>query len=413
MKFKISTLHWRLCKMGLIFSFLAGCATAKQVEDKSGKWIGTWAAAPQLVESPNMPPEPGLSMNTIRQIVRVSIGGNTIRIRFSNDFGVNPLILKSVSVSSVSDSSKIDLQTRKFLTFNGEESVSVPAGSEIYSDTLAFSLKQNSKLAIDVNYGETFQQLTGHPGSRTTSYILDGNQLDNPDFKDAVKTDHWYTIMGIDVWGSEKTSAVAILGNSITDGRGSGTNRQNRWPDIFSQRLLENPSTSNVGVLNLGIGGNCVVKGGLGPTALERFDRDILSQSGVKWLIILEGINDIGGIRKEEDAAQTVRNLIDAYLLMIGKAHAKGIKVYGATILPFARSYYDTPFRQQVWKKVNEWIRTSGKFDAVIDFAKLMESSEPGVIHPGMHDNDHLHPNEAGYRKMGESVDLRLFENKH
>ncbi|MDR1883953.1 MAG: SGNH/GDSL hydrolase family protein [Prevotella sp.] len=413
MKFKISVLYRRLFKMGLIFSFLAGCATAKQIEDKSGKWVGTWAAAPQLVEPGNMPPEPGLSMNTIRQIVRVSIGGNTIRIRFSNDFGANSLLLESVSISASLGGGSIDLNTRKFLTFNGKKSVSVPVRSEIYSDTLAFPLKQDSRLAIDVHYGETPPQLTGHPGSRTTSYILGGNQLDNPDFKGAVKTDHWYTITGIDVRGSEKTSAVAILGNSITDGRGSGVNRQNRWPDIFSQRLLENSSTSNVSVLNLGIGGNCVVKGGLGPAALERFDRDILSQSGVKWLIILEGINDIGGISKEEDAAQTVQSLIDAYSLMIGKAHAKGIKVYGATILPFARSFYDTPFRQQAWREVNEWIRTSGKFDAVIDFARLMESSEPGVIHPDMHDSDHLHPNQAGYRKMGEFVDLGLFENKH
>lgn len=201
------------------------------------------------------------------------------------------------------------------------------------------------------------------------------------------------------------------MGNSITDGRGSGTNKQNRWPDIFSQRLLENKATRNIGVLNLGIGGNCVVRGGLGPTALNRFDRDILSQNNVKWLIITIGVNDIGGIRTAEETSKVVENLISAYTQLIDKAHAKGIKVYGATILPFAKSFYDTDFRLQARDKVNEWIRTSGHYDAVIDFDALMrQSDDPKTILPDVHSGDFLHPNEAGYEKMGRFVDLGLFK---
>ena len=358
-----------------------------------------------------MPPEPGLTENTLRQIVRVSIGGGVVRLRFSNAFSKSPVELKSVAIAQSLEGGSVDVSTQKALKFNNNPGIIMAPGGEAFSDPVKFNLKPGSKLAVTIHFGKTSPDVTGHPGSRTTSFILSGNNISSSGFAGAVKTDHWYVIQGIDVQGNKNSKTIAVLGNSITDGRGSGTNKQNRWTDILSARLLENPDTKNTGVLNLGIGGNCVVRGGLGPTALERFDRDILSQSNVRWLIILEGINDIGSAKTQVEADKIAAELIAAYDEMINKAHAKGILVYGATILPFAGSFYDTPYRQTARDTVNEWIRNSRQFDAVIDFDKIMRNPDDvKTILTDMHDGDFLHPNQAGYRRMGENVNLGLFK---
>ena len=390
---------------------LLGCSGSKSLLDKNSGWVGTWTTAPQLVEPHNMPPAPGLTDNTIRQIVRVSVGGEEVRLRFSNAFSKSPVEMKLAAIAQVSEGGSIDVSSQKLLKFNKNESVKMTPGGEVFSDPFKFNLKPGSLVAITIHFGKTSPDVTGHPGSRTTSFILPGNNIASADFSGSVKTDHWYVIQSMDVKASKSSKAVAVLGNSITDGRGSGTNKQNRWPDILSARLLANEATKNIGVLNLGIGGNCVVRGGLGPTALERFDRDILSQSNVRWLIILEGINDIGSIKTDEQADKIAKELIRAYDEMITKAHAKGILVYGTTILPFAKSFYDTPQRQKARDAVNEWIRNSRRFDEVIDFDKIMRNPYDVItILPDMHDGDFLHPNEAGYRRMGENVDLELFK---
>lgn len=407
-------------KRFLFFSlliFLVGCksnqTTSKRTEKSNTQnWVGSWATAQQLVEPNNMPPAPGLTDNTLRQIIRVSIGGKRMRLRFSNIFSNENTVLKSVSVANAVEGSTIDGKTQKTLSFNGNASVTMNPQQEVFSDAFDFALQSGQFLAITIHYGSTSQKTSGHPGSRTTSYILEGDNSKSVDFAGAVKTDHWYTIMGLDVVDTKNSATIVCLGNSITDGRSSGTNKQNRWTDILSGRLLENKNTENIGVLNLGIGGNCVVQGGLGPTALDRFDRDVLSQEGAKWLVLLEGINDIGGLRKAEDAPVMAQKLIDAYKVMIDKAHAKGLKVYGCTILPFAKSFYDAPFKQEARDIVNAWIRNKESgFDAVIDFDKAMVS-EPGskTILSDMHDGDFLHPNELGYKRMGEVIDLDLFK---
>lgn len=397
--------------VGLLIAFVVqGCFNAKSLSNKNTHWVGTWATAPQLVEPRNMPPEPGLSNNTLRQIVRVSIGGEVIRVRFSNVFSTRPVELRSVAIARSLNGSRVDISSQKILKFSGNSDIVLTLGSETLSDPIKFDLKPGSTLAITIHFGKTSPDVTGHPGSRTTSYILTGNQLSSADFAESIKTDHWYVINGIDVQSSANSAAIAVLGNSITDGRGSGTNKQNRWTDILSERLLSDPQKKHIGILNMGIGGNCVLRGGLGPTALERFERDVLSQSNVKWLIILEGINDIGGIKTQKEAEEVAGELILAYDNMITKAHARNIRVYGATILPFAKSFYDNEYRQHARDIVNEWIRTSGHFDAVIDFDKTMQN--PGdmkTILPDMHDGDFLHPNEAGYKRMGEGINLSLF----
>jgi lysophospholipase L1-like esterase len=267
------------------------------------------------------------------------------------------------------------------------------------------------QLAITIYFGQTSPDVTGHPGSRTTSYLLAGNQISSIDFKGSIKTDHWYIINGIDVKAPPSAAAIAILGNSITDGRGSGTNQQNRWPDILAERLLNNPATQQVGVLNLGIGGNCVLRECLGPSALERFERDVLRQFGVRWLIVFEGVNDIGQTPDEPAAMQVAQDLIQAFGKIIDDAHAAGLLVYGATITPIGKSFYYKDFREKARTMVNEWIRASGRFDAVIDLDQATRNpAEPSNIRDGLHDGDYLHPSQMGHKILGEAVDLKLFE---
>ncbi len=401
----------RLRISALVCAFVLIACCAKPQTD--GSWVGTWSTAPQLVEPHNLPPEPGLSNNTLRQVVRVSVGGDSLRVKFSNEFSVGPVILKKVQIAVSTGGSSIDTSSITYLTFNGIKETTIPAQASVTSDATAFRLKQRTDVAITIYFGQTSADVTGHPGSRTTSYLIAGDHVSSSVLTGAKEVDRWYIIKGIDVKTPGKAGAVVIIGNSITDGRGSGTNKQNRWPDILSERLLSNPGTRHIAVLNQGIGGNCVLRQCLGPSALDRFERDVLNQCGAQWLIVLEGINDIGQAADSITAIKIADDLIDAYTRMIDKAHAKGMLVYGATILPFGRSFYDTSFRQKARDLVNMWIKTSNRFDAVIDFDKVMrDPADTLLIKSGLHTGDFLHPNEAGYKTMGEAVDLKLFEAK-
>ncbi len=374
------------------------------------EWVGTWGTATQLVEPENNPPLPGLANNTLRQVVRVSIGGEYLRIRISNEFSANPVTMKSVWVAVSLGEGRIDVSSATNLTFNKESSVTLNPGDVVVSDPFMFALTPRMDVAISIHFGEVSAVLTGHPGSRTTSYILEGEQTGNPDFMEASTTDHWYFINGIEVLSST-AAAIAIIGNSITDGRGSTTNSQNRWTDIFSERLLNNSGTQHVSVLNMGIGGNCVLKNCKGPAAIDRFERDVINQQGVRWIVLFEGINDIGGTTSLAEANSVADSLIFAYEQMINKAHKMNLSIFGATIMPFKGSFYYEEFRDKARIRVNNWIRNSNKFDAVIDFDKFMQNPSDTVsLISTLHDNDFLHPNKHGHKKMGESVDLKLFE---
>lgn len=422
--FRLYYLSFSIYTLGILLFILSGCKNTNEKETiinsdsevhaekaDSTIWVGTWGTAPQLVEPHNMPPEPGLNNNTIRQVVRVSIGGDSLRLRFSNEFSTDTVIMKKVSIAVSKEGSVIDTTTIKELKFNGKSEATINPGIDVTSDPFSFNLKPRTDIAITIYFGKTSSNVTGHPGSRTTSYIVEGDKTTTADLADATETDHWYNIKGIDVKAPASSGVVVILGNSITDGRGSGTNKQNRWPDILSERLLSNPETINVGVLNMGIGGNCVLKECLGASAIDRFERDVLSQHNVRWLIILEGVNDLGQAPDRTSAAKVSKEIIEAYQGMINKAHAHNIKVYGATILPFNKSFYYKDYREEARKTINEWIRNSGEFDAVIDFAKALQSPEDAsTILSEAHSGDFLHPNENGYKMMGEAVDLGLFE---
>lgn len=397
----------------LLAAALGGCAGSSGPQPSQNEaWVGTWGTAPQLTEPSNLPPEPGLSGNTLRQVVHVSLGGSRLRMHFSNAFGTDPVTMEEVHLANAMGGSAIDPSTDHALTFGGRTSVTIPAGETVTSDPFDYPLAPLSDVAITIKFGDTSPAVTGHPGSRTTSYLQAGNAVTAPEMPSAERTDHWYIITGIDVVAPE-AAAVVTLGNSITDGRGSGTNKQNRWPDELARRLQADPQTQQVAVLNMGIGGNCVLRQCLGPSALDRFERDVLGQSGVRWLVILEGVNDIGGTQGADAADAVAQDLIAAYQQMVERAHARNILVYGATILPFGGSFYDTPERESARQTVNEWIRTSGVFDAVIDLdAALRDPADPTRLLPEADTGDHLHPNETGHRKIAEAVDLQLFATR-
>lgn len=379
--------------------------------DAPSKWVGAWSTAPQLVETANMPPSPGLTNNSLRQIVRVSLGGDTLRLRFTNDFSTSAVTLKAVTVATSKGGRLIDASTLKSLTFQGSPSATLAANSSLVSDPVAFRATARTDLAITISFGQTSSTVSGHPGSRTTSFLLAGDKATSTDFAGSTATEHWYAINAIDVRAPASAAAVAILGNSITDGRGSTTDQQNRWPDVLSDALQKNAATKQVGVLNLGIGGNCVfASGGLGPTGVSRYKRDILDQSGVHWVVIAEGVNDIGGVSTAANATTTANSLIAAYKQMIADAHARGLKVYGATIMAFKGNGYYNQYSESCRAAVNKWIRTGGSYDAVIDFDKLTRSgSDTAKLGIATYQNDGLHPDAAGYRKMGEFVDPNLF----
>ena len=382
---------------------MAGAAMAK------GHWVGTWGTAPQLVERHNNPPAPGLAGNSLREIVQVSIGGKTVRLKLTNEFSKEPTEIKAIELSIAKTaglSSEVDEKTTVSLTFNGSPSVTMPAGGSVVSDPVRFKIGPRENVAITIHYGAASQTVSGHPGSRTTSYLKEG---DTRDFSDAVRTDHWYTIQTLEVEAPKKAGAVAILGNSITDGRGSTTNQQNRWADVLSRRLLQNKATRQVGVLNMGIGGNCVLRGGLGPTGEQRYPRDLFGQEGVRWIILFEAVNDLGG---SWNGVQTAEGVIDVYKKIIEEAHAKGIRVFGATITPFKGNNYYNPDHEKGRQTLNEWIRTSDLLDGVIDFDKAVRNPEDpeALQREFLFENDWLHLNAKGYETMGSAIDLKLFE---
>lgn len=366
-------------------------------------------AAQQLTEPGNLPPAPGFTDSTLRQVVRVSLGGKQLRVRLSNEFGTVPLTLTAVHVAKPREGSwspAILPETGRALSFQGQPSVTIPPGAAAVSDPFPFDLPPLSDLTVTLHTRTRTPEITGHPGSRCTSYLKEGSHVSAPDLTNSVKADHWYFLSGVEVQAKEGTrAAVVTLGDSITDGRGSPTNGNGRWPDYLARRLQANRSTANrVAVLNAGIGGNCVIKGGLGPPALARLERDVLGQPGARWLIVFEGINDLG--TRSAGAA----DLIAAYRQIIDRAKAKGLRVYGATILPCAPSFYSTPELESARQEINHWIRTGRAYDAVIDFdAALRDLKDPTRLSAAAESKDHLHPEGLGHKVLADAIDLKLF----
>jgi lysophospholipase L1-like esterase len=400
-----------LVAVAALTTLLAACVRPVATPSApSANWVGSWNAAQQLVEPRNLPPAPGLSGSTLRQVVHLSIGGSRVRFHFSNVFGDGPVALDAVHVAVSAGGSAIRPETDRAVTFEGRPSVAIAAGASAVSDPLDVALAPFADLAVTIAFGQAPAAVTGHPGSRATTYLQAGDRSTAPDLPDAVKTEHWYILSGADVIAADGSAAVIALGNSITDGRGSGTDKNDRWTDDLARRLEADPRTAHVAVLNAGLGGNTVIRGGLGPTALSRLDRDVAAPAGARWLVVLEGVNDIGTARGSEAVAAIAGELIAGYQRIIAMAHEHGLRVYGATILPFGGSNYDAPDREAARQAVNRWIRTSGAYDAVIDFDAVMRDSlDPARLRAEADVGDHLHPSEAGYRLMADAIDLSLF----
>ncbi len=366
-------------------------------------WKGTWATAVEWTGKGDMPKE-SLSNRSCRQVVHVSFGGKELRLKLSNEFGKTPVEIKSAYIADTNDGCIwfVKDKTAKYLSFGGKKAVTIQEGEVIYSDEIKYNLKAGQLLTVTIDYGKnTPENATSHRGSRTTSYIVNGlkktpKPMDKC-FNDGEKVDHWYNLSAIEVKTSEEVPVVAVLGNSITDGRGSTTNKQNRWTDFLSDALNQEKS---YGVLNLGIGGNCVVEGGLSEPAMKRFDRDILGQKGVTQLIIFEGTNDIGCSNGNyEHVADT---LIACYKVLIGKAKEKGIKVYGGTITPTKGNGWYSVWHEAIRQTVNEWIRKSNAFDGIIDFDELVRDPQDPQRLKAEYSDDWLHLNPKGYEAMGK-----------
>jgi hypothetical protein len=318
------------------------CTTPTLAAD--GHWVTTWGCGPQLTETNNLPPAP-LANSTLRQFVYVTLGGKHLRVRFSNAYGTNSVEINSADIALSAGTGEINTATDKALTFHGAPSVNIPPGESIFSDPCDFALPALTNLAVSIYFGNiSATTINGHPGSRTTSFILATNAVKAADMTGAAKTAHWYIITGVDVLADASSKGGVTLGDSITDGRGSTTDGNDRWPDNLARRLAANAPTAGLAVVNMGIGGNAIF-GGLGPAAVARFDRDVLNQSGVCWLIVFEGVNDIGGASASGCPALAT-NLINAYIQFANKAHARNMRAYGATITPFGgNTYYTTAHR--------------------------------------------------------------------
>lgn len=383
------------------------CCAPLKAPAAAEHWVGTWGCGPQLTEPSNLPPAP-LANSTLRQFVRVTLGGKRLRARLSNAYGANAVVVNAAHVALAAGagsagSGNIDPATDKPLTFHGAPSATIPPGEAVLSDPIAYDLPPLTNLAVTLCFGNiSATAINGHPGSRTTSFIQSGNAVSAASLPAAAKTAHWYVLTGVDVLADASSQAIVILGDSITDGRGSTTDGNNRWPDDLARRLSTNALTAGVAVINMGIGGNGVFDG-LGPSAQARFDRDVLGQSGVRWLIVFEGVNDIGG-------GASAQSLTNAYAQFVDQARARNLRAYGATITPFGGHAYYTPAHEAVRQAVNTWIRTSGKFDAVFDFDAVVRNPATLTNLLSAYDSgDGLHLNPAGYRAMADSVRLSSF----
>ena len=395
--------------MKRILATLLILATVLSLSSCKKDWVTTWATALQIAEPHNTPPEPYLADNSFRQILQTSVAGKQLRLHLSNIFGEEDVEILGVEIAgakTMGASPEIYEKSSVSLTFNGKKGVVIKPGEDVVSDPVKFKLDERMNLAVTIHYGSiSSTRITSHPGSRTTSYIAEGNTTDfsNP----VAKTDHWYTISSIDVVPTKKASAIAVLGDSITDGRGTTTNGQDRWTDHLSRNLLEHGR--NIAVLNFGLGGNCVLRGGLGPTGQSRYARDLFGHEGVKYIILFEGVNDIGGSR---DALETAEGVKKVWQQIIKEAHERGIKVFGATVTPFKGNGYDRGNHEEGRKALNEWIRTGGEFDGVIDFDAMVRDTEvPDRLNPAfLFENDWLHLNASGYELMGRGIDTGLFD---
>ncbi len=375
-------------------------------------WVGTWATAPYSASNTEM--KLGETDMTLRQIVHVSLGGSRLRIVLTNEFGSDPLRVQSAHVALSTGGSEIGLASANALTFSGREAITIPPGASAISDPADLKFPPLSDLAISLFIpAQPIHSRSFHGFADQTNYMTPENVVGQKKFSDARTFESWEFLKGVDVVAPESAGAIVCFGDSITDGALSTKNANARWPDVLARRVQADKKLRALSVLNEGIGGNRVLHDGTGPNALARFDRDVLTHPGVKYFIFMEGINDIGNATNPKGGKDpiTAEELIAGLQQMVERAHTHGIKAIGATLTPFVGAGYQSAEGEKIRVAVNGWIRTNKALDGVVDFdLATRDPSNPAVFSKTADSGDHLHPGDAGYKAMGDSIDLpRLF----
>jgi lysophospholipase L1-like esterase len=402
-----------LLAVGLLMGVGVSAAAQATPSAPPPHWVGTWATSPFGGDPWHTVPT--LVDSTLREIVHTSIPGKALRIRFTNEFGTEPLRIDAATVALSAGESAIQPESLHTLAFGGQPSIVIPPGAEAVSDPVEMPTGAFTNLAI--SFYLPLQQIghvSVHSSAQQINYIQSGSNVGGaPNLSTAATVASWYFVKGVDVEPvAPHAAAVVAYGDSITDGAYATDNENHRWPDYLAVRLHNDPATAHLSVLNEGIGGNCVLITCVGPNALARFDRDVLSQSGVKYVIVLESINDIGTLHEPNrpDYKLTAADLEQGLRQIVARAHEHGIKVFGATLTPYKGADYFTEQGEQIRESVNDWIRNGGGFDGVVDFDKATrDAANPLVYAPAYDSGDHLHPKDAGYSAMANSIDLSLF----
>jgi lysophospholipase L1-like esterase len=395
--------------------------TCIQAQQKGREhWVATWTTAEQLARPPAAPPAAaqlpgarGFNHQTVRMIARTSIGGRRLRVVLSNAFGSQPLEVGAAHIAIRAKDSEIVAGSDRALSFNGKPGCTVGPGMVILSDPVDLNIAPVGDLAVSLYFpGETGPP-TSHSTGLHTTYVKDGDVTGQAAMADAVTTQSYYWLEGIDVMAPAAAALIVAFGDSITDGARSTPETNHSWPALLAARLAAQKATANIAVGNMGIGGNRVLRDVTGASALARFDRDVLSQPGVKWVMVLEGINDIGRGATAPAEMVTADELIAGHKQLIEQAHTHGIKAIGCTLTPFEGANYSRENGEAVREALNTWIRTSGAYDAVVDFeAATRDPNNPKRYRADLDPGDHLHPNDAGYQAMANAVDLSIFGGK-
>jgi lysophospholipase L1-like esterase len=398
----------------LLFAMVASPAYCAVTSPSEG-WFGTWAASPEA--QLNTATSSGNSGVTYREIVHTSAGGTAVRIVVTNEFGVDPLTIGAARIAITKGGNSIEIETAKSIRFGGQSSVTLPAGTLAVSDPVNMELPPFADIAISLFMpAQQMNRTTLHSYALQTNYLVPGNVVDAETLTTPIEVQSWYFLKGVQVKLDEPNGGgnIVALGDSITDGAASKSGANGRWPDVLAHRVQADESLSDMGVLNAGINGNRLLRDGDGESALRRLDRDVLAQAGVMYLVVLEGINDIGHVvaASPSDPAANTQDLIRALEQIVMRAHAHGIKVIGATMTPYESCKYASPEGEKIREAVNDWIRTNSELDGVADFDKIVrDPAHPTRFLPTYDSGDHLHPNAAGLRAMADGIDLNLFRN--
>jgi lysophospholipase L1-like esterase len=421
----VPSLPLRMCRVAL----LLWCATAACQAQGPGvapsQWVGAWASSQAVPSAKDGLDTGDLHDVTLRQVLHLSLGGDALRLKLSNVFGTEPLHISSVHVARPLSAStgQIDAATDRALSFAGRAEVTVPAGAEYLSDPLPLPVAPFTDIAVSLHLDSVPAEQTSHIAAHQNSFLAHGDQTSLADLTGARKMDHWFFIAGAEVAASPGTAAIVALGDSITDGTGTTTNGNDRWLDDFARKLALSQGIRQPAVLNAGIGGNRLLVDGRGPSAVSRFDREVLAQPAVRYLIVLEGINDLRRadmerLRPADEHEAHVRSITGAYKQFVLRAHAHGILVMGATITPDMDAVYSQPSvlerpsaaHEADRQAINRWIRTSGCFDAVVDFdAVVRDPGRPDHLLAAYDSGDHIHPSPSGYQAMADAIPLSFF----